>query len=35
MKAYDEQKGSLPVLQTVDEAIIWANELIAKIDSSV
>ena len=34
-RVYDEQKGSLPVLQTVDEAIIWANELIAKIDLSV
>ena len=29
---YNEQKGSLPVLQTVDEAVAWANELVAKID---
>lgn len=29
---YNDQKGRLPVLPTVDEAIVWANELIAKID---
>lgn len=29
---YGEQRGDLPVLPTVDEAIAWANELIAKID---
>ena len=28
---YTEQKGSLPVLPTVDEAIIWANDLIQRI----
>lgn len=31
---YNDQKGALPVLPTVDEAIIWANELIAKIDAA-
>ena len=31
---YDAQKGSLPVLSTVDEAIAWANDLIAKIAAS-
>lgn len=31
---YSTQKRSLPVLPTVDEAIVWANELIAKIDAS-
>lgn len=31
---YDAQKGSLPVLSTVDEAIAWANGLIAKIAAS-
>ena len=29
---YNYQKGSLPVLSTVDAAITWANELINKID---
>ena len=29
---YNEQKGNLPVLQTVDEAVAWANELVAKLD---
>lgn len=28
---YDEQRGRLPVLPTVDEAVAWANGLIAKI----
>lgn len=31
---YNDQKGNLPVLPSVDEAIIWANELIAKIDAA-
>ena len=31
---YDAEKLDLPVLPTVDEAVRWANELIAKIDSS-
>jgi hypothetical protein len=31
--AYNYQKGELPVLPTVDEAIAWANELISKIDN--
>lgn len=31
---YENAKGTLPVLQTVDEAIIWSNELIAKIDAA-
>lgn len=30
---YDAQRLDLPVLLTVDEAISWANELIAKIDT--
>ena len=30
--AYADQKGNLNVLPTVDEAIAWANELIASID---
>lgn len=29
---YADQKGKLPVLSTVDEAIVWANELIKKIN---
>ena len=29
---YNYQKGNLPVLPTIDEAITWANELIDKID---
>ncbi len=29
---YDSQKGSLPVLPTVDEAIVWANDLITRTD---
>jgi len=28
---YDGQKGSLPVLPTVDEAVAWANDLIDRI----
>lgn len=32
---YDEQKGSLNILQTVDEAIGWANDLVARIDAAV
>ena len=28
---YAEQKGALPVLPTVDEAIVWANDLIQQI----
>ena len=28
---YSPQKGNLPVLPTVDEAIAWANALIARI----
>lgn len=31
--AYDRTKGDLPVLPTVDEAVAWANGLIAKIAS--
>jgi len=30
---YSGQKGNLNVLATVDEAVMWANDLIAKIDS--
>jgi len=29
---YDRTKGALPVLPTVDEAVAWANGLIARID---
>ena len=32
--AYADQKGDLKVLSTVDEAVEWANELIAEIDKS-
>jgi len=32
--AYSDQKGNLNVLATVDEAITWANNLIAKIDAA-
>lgn len=28
---YDQERGDLPVLPTVDEAIAWANDLIARI----
>lgn len=31
---YDNQRRNLPVLPTVDEAVAWANELIAKIDNA-
>ena len=31
---YAEQKGSLPVLPTIDAAIAWANDLIARIDKA-
>jgi hypothetical protein len=31
---YDAQKKDLKVLDSVDEAIAWANELIAKIDAA-
>lgn len=30
-QAYENQRGDLPVLATVDEAVAWANELIARI----
>lgn len=29
---YEAAKGDLPVLPTVDEAIVWTNDLIARID---
>lgn len=32
-RVYEEQKGDLPVLPTVDEAVEWANALIQKIES--
>lgn len=31
---YNEQRGKLSVLPTVDEAIAWANELITRIDQA-
>lgn len=31
---YGEERGELPVLSTVDEAVAWANELIDAIDKS-
>ena len=31
---YDEAKLDLPVLATVDEAVAWVNDLVAKIDRS-
>jgi len=31
---YNSQRGELPVLPSVDEAIAWANELIASIDKA-
>lgn len=31
---YEAARGELPVRTTVDEAIVWANELIARIDAS-
>lgn len=33
-RVYEEQKGSLPVLKTVDEAILWVNGLIEKIKTA-
>ena len=30
---YTEQRGSLPVLPTADEAVAWANALIARLDN--
>ena len=33
-KIYKEELGSLPLLPTVDEAIVWANGLIADIDAA-
>jgi hypothetical protein len=33
-QAYADQKCDLDVLPTVDEAIVWANDLIAKLDIS-
>ena len=33
-EGYEKQRGELPVLATVDEAILWANELISKIDAA-
>jgi len=32
--SYNETKANLPVLPTVDEAVAWANDLIAKIDAA-
>ena len=32
---YADQKGTLPVLATVDEAIVWANNLIRRIDAEI
>lgn len=34
-RLYASIKGGLPVLPTVDDAIIWANDLIAKIDAVI
>jgi len=31
---YSEERGSLPVLASMDAAIAWANDLIAKIDAA-
>ncbi|MBR1837581.1 MAG: hypothetical protein IJ783_09875 [Kiritimatiellae bacterium] len=31
---YDDQKGDLPVLPTVEEAVAWANDLVARIDAA-
>ena len=31
---YNEQRGELSVIHSVDEAITWANELIARIDNA-
>ena len=32
---YADQKGTLPVLATVDEAIVWTNNLIRQIDAEI
>ena len=34
-EAYSNQRLDLPVLPTVDEAIVWANELIEIIDKAL
>ena len=31
---YNDQKRDLPVLPTIDEAVAWANDLVAKIDNA-
>lgn len=31
---YDEQRGTLSVLPTVDEAVVWVNDLIAEIEQA-
>jgi len=31
---YDAQKGGLPVLEDIDDAVMWANELVKRIDGS-
>lgn len=31
---YDDQKLDLPVLPTVEEAVSWTNELVARIDAA-
>lgn len=31
---YDEERGVLPVLPTIDEAVAWTNDLIARIDAA-
>jgi hypothetical protein len=33
-EAYENQKGDLPVLPMVDEAITWVNDLIERIDKA-
>ena len=33
-EVYSTQRGTLPVLPTVDEAIAWANDLITRIDKA-
>ena len=33
-RVYEEQRGELPVLRTVDEAILWVNGLIEKIKTA-
>ena len=33
-KLYDSLRGNLPVLSTVEDAIVWVNELIRKIDKA-